>query len=259
MGAYIPGAVPPPPGYGGPGYPAPGYPPPLPDHGYPPVYPQAAPPRKSHLLAWLIAAAGVIVLLLSMVTIAALSTPRPAPACKGPCPIPPPPQHIPLGAQHEWKSTTFGYRIQYSDRGLIASSQLVHEDGGSISWSFHGFPFGFQGEQAAGRGPQKVAQDLLAAKFGSPRLAYQMAVAGLGYNPGYGAVYDINLRSAQGQSARGRLIMVTSVKNNVAVTLFGIGLYKHETQGHPNPSETPMGHWLSPLVNALIFAGDPPL
>ena len=208
--------------------------------------------KPGRRFVWFVGIAGVSYLIVVMGGLAIILQPNPPP-CEQPCPTPPPTSPA-LPPPLQYVSSAYGYSLEYYGQ------KPVVEDTKTIGWIYKGaWPYGFTAERARGRTARQVVAELQQAKYFDAAMVFQIPAAGLGYNPGYGAVYDLQVRSGTGQTAHARLILIASVKKDLAVEMIAIGLYIAETGGHANPAATPIAHVVPPLVNNVIFPGDPPL
>ena len=225
-------------------------------------------PHKSRNKLFLVLGGGVALFVLTLFGVGQLVGPGPVQqVCTPVCP-PPNPARPPLGAPHTYTSTRFGYQLDYSDGVLTKYGKMVVNSDSSIGWVIGynkpaeargiNFPITFSAEPAAGRNAHAVVMKDQADHFPNAQLAYQIPGAELGYNDAYGAVYDVNLASANGGSLRSRLVMITAVKGGVAVNLVAVGPYVRSVQGpgHPNPADTPIVYLFEDMVNTVRFRGD---
>lgn len=224
----------------------------------------AATPAKSHRARpWLIAVAGVVALIIVLTIAGRLLIPS-TPTCPAPCRIPPP-RVQPLSAPHTYTSSTYGFKVDY-DTSFMGPSHIVEQNGSEIIWDLTAsggggsinFPYGVFGQAANGRTAEQVSQSYQSSQFPQATMLYQITQAGLGYEPGWGAVYDLNVQAPDGGSIDSRLFIVTSISGNTAVTFAGIGFVKSEQEEHPNPSGTPMAQIFSFLLNQVTMPGEKP-
>ncbi len=237
-----------------------------------PIHVASSHPHKtSGLLPWLLAGGGVFVLLVTLATVTIVSQALPLPGCQGICGGPPP-KSPPLAAPHIYTSKTFGYSVAYYDVPstvtIFAGDQapklvrLAVRDDRSIGWTMNldgiDWPYTVEGERAGGRSAQKVVQDLAGRIAPQATFVYQIPDGGLGYNSGYGAVYDLVVRSANGQTLHARMLLLASVKGDTAVELVAYGPYTEQSTGHPNPARTLMVFVVTDIVNGVTIPGQGP-
>jgi hypothetical protein len=232
-------------------------------------------PHKSHgALPWLAAVAGVVLLAVTLTVFGLVLSGGGLTNCPIFCPGPPS-TGSPLPPPHLYTSKTFGYQVQYYDASpwLPASEsrriQKVAEDDASIGWAFDAsgiswspsggqWPYGFTGERAQGRDAQRVVGDYQARKYPQAHLVYEIPGAGLGFEGGWGGVYDLVARTSTGLSVHARLFLISSVKGDTAVVFEGLGPYSPASSGHPNPSASRLANLFGPLPNDVVMPGDPP-
>jgi hypothetical protein len=235
----------------------------------------AVPHKSSSALPWLVAVGGILALVVSLAGLALVIGGGGPSGCPFPC-SQPPPRGAPLLAPHTYTSKLYGYQVQYYDGSAwLPPSQfrrikLAVQDDKSIAWTFDAtgasfapgggqWPYGFTGQAASGRSPVQVVEDYRQSKYPQAELVYQLPAAGLGYESGWGGVYDLMVRPTSGQSVHARLFLIASIKRGTAVIFEGLGPYAPPTNGQPNPSRTPLAHLFAPLLNQVIMPGDQPV
>jgi hypothetical protein len=78
---------------------------------------------------------------------------------------------------------------------------VAKNDGCSIGWTISGFPYTFTGDAATGRSPQQLVEQLQRSRYPDGTLVYTIPQAQMGYQLGYGNIYDVTLRTSTGASA----------------------------------------------------------
>lgn len=246
-----------------------------------PSYPVVAHPgpapaagvTRKRAFPWLIAGGAVAGLIAAFTIISLLLVPKPT-TCGETVMCPhPSPAVVPLAGPHPYLSHTFQYRLEYFDQGLLTDDKGKAippslENDTSIGWVLQAqgsavtYPITFTGENANHRSAAQVVEQIQAKSYPNATLAYHIPGAEMGYNDGYGNVYDIRFAAAGAQSARRRLIVIAAVKNGLAVEMVSIGPYKASNShddGHPNPANTSIVNYFDDIVNTVRFPGDPPL
>lgn len=218
--------------------------------------------RKAH--PWLIAIGSLIVGVVVLAIIGAAQQ-NPVVRCGPPqCAVPPPSASV-LPAPAHFTSSKYGFSLDYdaslspssTDASSISWDANLHSDGSEVTWTF-------AGTTPSGRGPQQIVNDIQQNRFADATLAYNIPGADIGYTPGYGNVYDLSVAPGGGTAMHERLIIMSSVKRNVAVAFIGMGEYRRtnpKDDQHPNPADTPLVN-LGILVQSLksvTWKGDPPL
>jgi hypothetical protein len=169
----------------------------------------------------------------------------------------------PLPPTASYTSSTYGFSVEYpSDFAPIQTTS------DAVSWgaTYNGSPatWTFVGESAKGRTPQQVVNDLQQSRYPNATFVYAIPGANLGYTPGYGAVYNLFVDNAAGQSAHQRLIILSAIRGDVAVSFYGTGPFVQTSQsadGHPNPSDTPIVHetLFRQSIEGVTWSGEPQL
>jgi len=233
-------------------------------YSYAPVTPQqyaAAVPVKTNLWVWLLAGGGVGVFMLILAVIAVLIAVRPPsnPTCPPSCAPPPRKLAPPLGPQHTFSSRRYGWSLAYSDQVQGVPLTIAGQTETGIQFKAGAFPIGFDAEPANGRSAQQIAEGLQQKTLPQATLVYALPAAEMGYNPGYGAVYDTTVQTASGQSLHVRLIIEVAVKKDLAIELVEVGPFQQTVpkDGFPNPSDTILVFISSGIVNTVTFPGDP--
>jgi hypothetical protein len=214
------------------------------------------------------------------------------PPGKGPQPPRNPPRTAPpaegqaVAAQHTYTSSSLGYTVQYNDspqsapwlgqadNGSPAPQRVVVQDDHQLGFVYDlsnyqpngdpwfasaQYPFGYTGVSAGGKSAQQLVEDYVSTTLPGAEKVYEIPNARVGYQPGYGAVYDVTARTPDGQSFHARAMVVAAVKGDAGVIVSGVGYYYVETSGHPNPADTIFAHFWSILPAQVTFKGERPL
>lgn len=215
--------------------------------------------RRGGLSSWLSIIGFLLFLSLLFNIIASIFQPGPVGCTPPKCSLPPP-KRGPLTATNHYTSSRYGFSLDYSTNNIKPSrvtgtsiawaGQL--SNGSDVSWSFTGQP-------ANGQSAQQIVSSAQAASFPDAQLAYTVPNASLGYNMGYGNVYDVTISPANGQSQHDRLLVFAAVRNGVAVVMTGLGPYKQSkpSDGQPNPAQTPLVQLgdFEENLNSVTFRG----
>ncbi|HEX6506610.1 MAG TPA: hypothetical protein VF221_03170, partial [Chloroflexota bacterium] len=189
--------------------------------------------------------AGVILVILSLLysLISQLLQPSPVSCTPPQCTLPPT-KHGPLTPPKRYTSSRYGFSLDYSTTNIkpsqVTDSSISWQgqlsDGSDLSWSL-------AGASAKGRSAQQIVESTQSARFPDAQQAYTVPYASLGYNVGYGTVYDVEVSPGNGESQRDRLLVYAVTRNGLAVVLIGLGPYQQSTPSHdsqPNPANTPL-------------------
>ncbi|HEX6547651.1 MAG TPA: zinc ribbon domain-containing protein, partial [Candidatus Dormibacteraeota bacterium] len=213
-----------------------------PPYAYQPAPGYAAGARgKTSVGLWLLVAGGVGFFIVCLGVIAVLlagHAPLTAP-CPPTCQPPPKQLAPPLGPQHAFTSTKYGWSLAYPDQVAGVNLTVASQSDTGIHFTAHSFPVAFESEPANGRGPDAIAEALHQKQLPQATFVYALPAAEMGYNPGYGAVYDATVNASNGQALHVRMIIVVAVKKDVAVELVEIGPFIQTTpkDGFPNPAD----------------------
>lgn len=241
-------------------------------YGYPYAYAPASPAqvaaagrhKTGSAWLWVLAAGGVLFFMVCMAIIAVIlagsgpGTRTCPPACNPqPRKLPPP-----LAADHVYTSSKYGYSVAYSESLLTQQgAQIAAQNDSGIAFTIKSFPFAVTAEPAQGRSAQQIAEAIQQKQLPDATLVYPLPGAELGYNPGYGAVYDATVQSTSGQALHVRMVVEVAIKKDLAVEFWEIGPFAQTTpkDSFPNPADTPIVYVTEALPNSLVFPGDPPL
>ena len=241
-------------------------------YGYPYAYAPASPAqvaaagrhKTGNVWLWVLAGGGVVFFMVCMAVIAVLlagsgpGTRTCPPTCN------PPPRKLPppLASDHVYTSTKYGYSLAYSDTLLSQQgAQLAVQNDTGIGFTIKSFPFAVTAEPAQGRSAQQLAEAIQQKELPDATLVYPLPNAELGYNPGYGAVFDATVQSSSGQALHVRMVVEVAIKKDLAIEFWEIGPFTQTTpkDSFPNPADTPIVFVTEGLPNSVVFPGDPAL
>lgn len=224
--------------------------------------------RRRHPPARLLLLAAPLVALVGLAVVtAALVVPSAGEACHGPScgPLTSPP----VGADHVYRSSRYGFAVGYfSDVDLVGPLPVqASSRPGELVLSYGELPGGeasltFAAEPDTGRSPEAVVDQVVAARFPGATFAYGLWNPMVGYQPGYGAVYDYWPESGNGTAVHERVIVVAAVKRGLAVVAIAEGPYLRFTAndpgiGHPTAIDTLVGLLFDDPLNSVRWPGDP--
>lgn len=229
--------------------------------------PMASKTRRHH--PWLAALGSVLLGIIALIVLGAEQQPTPV-TCTGPACTAPPPSAPHVANVHHYTSSAYGYSVEYSTENIEPSQQDSStiawdgqlNNGDEITWSFTGVHPGT-------RSAQQLVNDAQSNNFPDASFAYTIPGADLGYTPGYGNVYDLSAASGSGAAVHERLIIIAAIKNNaqgvpVGVVFVGLGPYQQttpNTDGHPNPAQTPLVDLgdVEETLTSVTWPGEPAL
>jgi len=111
------------------------------------------------------------------------------------------------------------------------------------------------GQPADGRTAKEITESLVADHFPDATLSYEIPNAMVGYEPGYGVVYDEYPQDTRGAYTRLRLLVMVAVKNDYALAAAAIGPYREFTRddgpGHPSGANLQLAMDMGKYVNSF--------
>lgn len=142
------------------------------------------------------------------------------------------------------------YKISTKPTGVTA--EFLAGDGGMMQ---------LFSEPANGRTPEQIADALVDRTFPDTKTAYEVPNAMVGYQPGYGFVADYWPQGSSSMYTRMRVIVMVSVKNDLALIASGVGPY-HEFgpqsgASKPSGANLQLALDMGKYVNSFRWDGDP--
>lgn len=196
----------------------------------------------SHTL-WRVVGGILLLLIFFFSGLSQVSQPAPVSCIPPQCSQPPPSQPL-VSNPGTYTSSQYGFTVNYPGNRDAPTQKTKYSvswsgtlsDGSDVEWTI-------VGGTPRGRSAQQIVSDLQSSNFPDAQQAYTIPGASVGYQPGYGNVYDVNVAPGGGQSVHDRLIVMAAIRGNLAIALVGLGPYEHVTRSnsdHPNPAETPL-------------------
>jgi hypothetical protein len=228
----------------------------------PAVAPAWQRPDRDRLVAWL-AVGSVAMAAVVLVGVVMLVMGAPPPACIGPaCATPalaePAPAAVPYTSQE------YGYSLDAAGncpRHLAGSTPTA--DG--VRWTVRfpefavtDWPFEIRGERAAGRSAAQVVEQEVAQRYGAPTFVYSIPMADVGYVPGYGGVYDLQVGAGSGLPIHARAVVIAAVQGDLAIALTSLGPWTGAKVAHPNPAQTLIVVCAATVLTSVQWPGEPP-
>ena len=116
-------------------------------------------------------------------------------------------------------------------------------------------------EPAKGRSARDVARALVKRTYPDAKVAYEVPNAMVGYQPGYGEVVDDWPQGSTSGYSRVRILVMTAVKNDVALVAFATGPYHafgpDYGPGPPSGANLELAQDMGKYVNSFHWQGDP--
>lgn len=204
--------------------------------------------------------AGLAVAVAAGLTASILATPpRPRYTCPPDCGRPPIGE--PIDTNPRFVSQDGEFSVQYPGPGSLYKATL-HEDW--VELAYFGGDTGtldLWGEAAGKRTPQQIVEKMIADYYPDATLDYEIPNAMVGYQPGYGAVYDQYPQDSSGEFTRLRLVALCAVKNDYALVASAAGPF-HEFSpdfgtGHPSGVNLALALDMGKYINSFRWRSGP--
>ena len=204
--------------------------------------------------------AGLAVAVAAGVTAAAVATPpRPRYTCPPDCGRPPIGE--PVNSNPRFVSEDGEFSVQYPSPGALYKATLYPD---WVALEYVGGDTGtldLWGEPAEKRSPKQVIDKMIADYYPDATMAYEIPNAMVGYEPGYGAVFDEYPQDSSGRSTRLRLVALCAIKNDYALVASAIGPYHEFTpdygSGHPSAANLALALDMGKYVNSFRWRSGP--
>jgi hypothetical protein len=101
-----------------------------------------------------------------------------------------------------------------------------------------------------------VVGQYIQKNYRTAQTAYQIPNAIVGYEPGYGEVDDFSLEDPNAASTRGRLLVMTAVKNGLALVAVAEGpmiRFTPRTSAHPSAVNMMIAQPMGNSVNSFTW------
>ncbi|ORB67905.1 zinc ribbon domain-containing protein [Mycolicibacterium tusciae] len=210
--------------------------------------------RPSHARLMTALAIGTAVAAAAGIAAAFASTP-PVVAYQCPPDCGRPPIYEPIESYPRYVSEDGAFSVQYPGPGTAYVATL-QPDG--VELKFTGGDTGTMelfGQPAEGKTAKQITESLVAEHFPNATVDYQIPNAMVGYEPGYGVVYDDYPQDARGSFTRLRLLVMVAVKNDYALAAAAIGPYREFTRddgpGHPSAANLQLAMDMGKYVNSF--------
>ena len=210
---------------------------------------------------------GLGLLTVTLIVVALLATPGPAPSCSALMCQGPPIGHPGQGqsaAGSDASGTLYknsqGFTVRYPSRPQVRKGSegidLTYDyvDGGASSLDV-------VGGSAHGATAESAVASVAANEFPDSEPAYELPDPWIGYQPGYGAAYDVQPASANGSTQTDQVVVAAAVKNGFAIVVLEEGALLPTVtsrssffNGHPSPAGVNMAYGFGDfIVNRIDF------
>ena len=217
--------------------------------------------------------AGLGLLTATLVVVALLATPGPAPNCNPLKCQAPPIGH--LGQQSAVGQPVATGTLYANAQGFTVRyppQPQVQTDSGGIDLTYDYVEGGdssldVAGGSAGGATAETEVQNVVAQDFPDTQPTYELPDPLIGYEPGYGAAYSVQPASADGSTRTDQVVVAAAVKNGFAIIVLEEGALlptvtsrSQYFNGHPSPAGVNMAYGVGDfIVNRISFPdnGDP--
>ncbi|MGO9343023.1 MAG: hypothetical protein ACLP6E_10960 [Acidimicrobiales bacterium] len=215
-----------------------------------------------HVLAGLMGGlAGVVVVL---IVISLLAQPSAPVGCTGlTCEIRPS-SGPPVENGSLYTNPKFGFTARVLSGGLSTSVSTA-DDELTITFNANGGSLGqlqLAGQAADGQTAEQIVNAEINKIANGAELAYTIPGSMIGYQPGFGAAYNFDSTSSDGQSQTLRVIVMAAVRDNVAVVsvCFGALIQFGDGPGQPNDNHPSIADLLiaqtgDPILDSVLWPG----
>jgi hypothetical protein len=220
------------------------------------------PDRRVTTHRWLLTtmAAGLGVVVAAGITASVMATPRePRYTCPPDCGRPPIGEPIDINPRFVAEDGEFS--VQYPSPGSLYEPTL-YEDW--VALEYLGGDTGvldLWGEPAGKRTARQVVEKMIADYYPDATLDYEIPNAMVGYEPGYGAVFDDYPQDTSGVFTRLRIVALAAVKNDYALVATAVGPYHEFTPdfgtGHPSGVNLALALDMGKYVNSFRWHSQP--
>jgi len=117
------------------------------------------------------------------------------------------------------------------------------------------------GEPAEKRTAKQVIDQMIAEYYPDATLHYEIPNAMVGYEPGYGGVFDQYPQDSSGTFTRLRLVALSAIKDDYALVALAVGPYHEFTPdfgtGHPSGANLALALDMGKYVNSFRWFRGP--
>lgn len=239
---------------------------PVPEQEYPgyalPAPTYLAPQIRRPRFGWLLGQWGAPILTVGLLlgAVALVLTPKIAHyMCPPECGKPP--TGMPVMALPRYTSPDGAFTVSYPAPG---SAYRIDTAKSGVTATYTGGDGGVMqlfSEPANGRSARDIAMAILKRTYPDAKVSYEVPNAMVGYQPGYGVVADDWPQGSSSSYARVRILLMTGVKNDVALVAFGTGPYHafgpDFGPGQPSAVNLEIAQDMGKYVNSFHWKGDP--
>lgn len=172
-----------------------------------------------------------------------------------------PPNAVPVAALPRFEAPDGAFSVGYPPDGTAYSVSTAADGVRARYTAGDGGLLRLLAEPARGRPARQVVTDLLARRYPSAGVAYQIPNAAVGYQPGYGVVAGFQ-RPGLATPLAMRVVVMAAVKNDLALIGVAEGPFRRFTPdfgpGPPSAANLEIAMDMGKYVESFLWAGDPP-
>jgi RsiW-degrading membrane proteinase PrsW (M82 family) len=237
--------------------------------GFPGAHELASPThRVSHRAKVLLLVGSLGLLTVALIVVALLATPGSAPPCSPLACQGPPIGHTgqQQGAPGSAETSGILYKNSSGFTLRYPSQPQVHTDSGGIDLTYDYVSGGASsldvvGGSADGATAETAVESVAASDFPDTAPTYELPDPWVGYQPAYGAAYDVQPASADGSTQTDQVVVVAAVKNGFAIVVLEEGALLPTVtsnspffNGHASPARVNMAYGFGDfIVNRIRF------
>ncbi len=173
-----------------------------------------------------------------------------------------PPTGTPVTALPRFSAPGGAFSVAYPAPG---SAYTIDTRSSGVTATFTGGDGGVMqlfSQPANGRSARDITKDTIKRAYPDAKFAYEIPNAMVGYQPGYGEVADDWPQSSSSSASRVRILVMTAVKNDVALIAFATGPYHafgpDFGPGPPSGANLQIAQDMGKYVNSFQWNGDAP-
>jgi hypothetical protein len=178
--------------------------------------------------------------------------PGQAPVAEPPVATPPTEPPVAIKTYPRFTSADGAFSVAY----LPAADVRKSDDGITLTFDQMDGEIKLFGTPANNRTPRQIVEQYIHSNYRTAQTAYQIPNAMVGYEPGYGEVDDFSLENPNAASKRGRLLVMTAVKNDLALVAVADGpmvRFTPRNSGHASAVNMMIAQLLGNSVNSFTW------
>jgi hypothetical protein len=178
--------------------------------------------------------------------------PGQAPVAEPPSATPPTEPPVAVKTYPRFTSKDGAFSVAY----LPAADVRKSDDGITLTFDQMDGQIKLFGTPANNRTPRQIVEQYIGSNYRTAQTAYQIPNAMVGYEPGYGEVDDFSLENPNAASKRGRLLVMTAVKNELALVAVAEGpmvRFTPRNSGHASAVNMMIAQLLGNSVNSFTW------